>query len=130
MTLLPSVWRVSLFPIGSWGATTVEEGTTCPNGSVVSSTQNAIIVVAKDTLPEAAAQKELRLRPRHQKNQGTGDSGPEPSGCKLTENQTIQKIAWRIPWCARSKTERLILLMYAQHFINYIATYTFLSFNI
>ena len=29
--------------------------------------KNAIITVAKDTLPEAAAQKELHLRPRHQK---------------------------------------------------------------
>jgi len=43
-------------------------------------------VVAKDTLPEATAQKELHLRPRHWKSQGTGDSGPEPSGCKLTES--------------------------------------------
>jgi len=74
----------------------VEEGTICPIGSAVSST-------AKDTLPEAAAQKELRLRPRHRKSQGTRYSEPEPSGYKLTENQTVQKIAWRIPWCARSK---------------------------
>ena len=96
LMLLPSMWRVSLFPIGRWGATAVEEGTTCPIGSAVSSTQNAIITVVKDTLPEAAAQKELRTMPRHWKNQGTGESGPEPSGYKLTENQTVRKIAWRI----------------------------------
>ena len=38
------------------------------------------------------------------KSLGTGESGPEPGGYKLTENQTV---AWRIPWCARSKTEKL-----------------------
>jgi len=103
----------STFSVESVAVSNRKEGCYCcggtirPIGSAVSSMQNAIIAVAKGTLPEAAAQKELHLRPRHQKSLRKGESGPEPGGYKLTENQTVQKIAWRIPWCARSKTVKL-----------------------
>ena len=71
----------------------MEEGTICLR-STVSRSRNAIIAVAKDILLERATRKELCSMPRLQKSQGMGESRPEPSGYKLTENHTVQKIAW------------------------------------
>ena len=54
--------------------------------------------------------KAAPLKAKTPQKTGNGGQWAGAKGYKPIENQTVQKIAWRIPWFARSKTEKLNLL--------------------